>query len=77
MVPVPDAPIPLGDVPAIQTELERVYLDTLALNNSPARSRTLVAVLTAAINALAIGEHEERLAALEARAAFNYPRRAA
>ena len=41
-------------------------VDSLALENSVARSRTLVAVAVAALKALETGELEQRLAALEA-----------
>jgi hypothetical protein len=59
------APLALDDMSSIQAGLNLVWNDTLAQENSGSRSRTLVAVLMAAVKCLEVGELEERLAALE------------
>ena len=56
----------LGSVAAIRRILEIAVLDTLGLDNSVARSRTLIAAAQAATRLLEAGELEARLAALEA-----------
>ena len=56
----------LVSVAALRRLLEIAALDCLALENSLARSRTLVAIVTAGSKLLEVGELEARLAALEA-----------
>ncbi len=56
----------LASVAALRRLLEIAALDTLALENSLARSRTLVAVVVAGSRLLEVGELEARLTALEA-----------
>ena len=56
----------LASVPALQRILEIAAVDTLALENSVARSRTLIAVVVAGAKLLEVGELADRLAALEA-----------
>ena len=56
----------LASVAALRRLLEIAALDVLSLENSVARSRTLVAVVTAGSKLLEVGELEARLAALEA-----------
>ena len=56
----------LTTVAALRRLLEIAALDTLSLENSVARSRTLVAVVTAGSRLLEVGELEARLTALEA-----------
>jgi hypothetical protein len=46
--------------------LEIATLDTLSLENSVARNRTLMAGVQTAAKLLEVGEHEERLASIEA-----------
>jgi hypothetical protein len=58
-------PAGLNDMASIQAGLNLVWGDTLVQENSGSRSRTLVAVLLAAVKCLEVGEMEERLAALE------------
>ncbi len=58
-------PLELGDMKAVQGALNLVWRDTLRQENSGQRSRTLVAILTAAMKALEVGEYEERIRALE------------
>jgi hypothetical protein len=58
-------PLTLDDMGSIQAGLNAVWRDTLAQENTGSRSRTLVAVLLAAVKCLEVGELEERLAALE------------
>jgi hypothetical protein len=55
----------LEDVPAIRRLVEVAALDTLALDNSIARARTLITAALAAAKLLEVGEFEERLVALE------------
>lgn len=55
----------LDSVPKIRRLVEIAALDTIGLENSPARSRTLLAVATVATKLLEVGEQEERLRALE------------
>lgn len=50
----------------IRRILEIEVLDTLGLENSIARARTLAYLATTAIKLLGVGELEQRLAALEA-----------
>ena len=56
----------LRTVPDIQRLLEIATLDTLALENSVARSRTLAYLGQTALKCLEVGELEERLETLEA-----------
>lgn len=56
----------LRSVADIQRLLEIATLDTLALENSVARSRTLAYLSQIALKCLEVGELEERLALLEA-----------
>lgn len=55
----------LERVPEIRRVLEVAVADTLGLDNSPARSRTLGYLASLSLRALEIGELEERVAALE------------
>ena len=63
----------LEDVPAIRRLIEVAVLDTLSLENSIARSRTLAYLSQVALKALEVGEFEERLRALEATVAPREP----
>jgi len=56
----------LEDIPKIRRLLEIAVLDTLSLENSVARSRTLAYLVQIALKALEVGELEARLEALEA-----------
>ena len=56
----------LDSVPSLRRVLEIVTSDALALENSVARGRLLIAVILAGAKLLEVGEHEERLAAIEA-----------
>ena len=56
----------LDSVDQIRRLLEVAALDTLALDNGIARSRTLVGVAAAAAKLLEVGSFEDRLRALEA-----------
>ena len=56
----------LENVGQIRRLVEIAVLDTLALENSIARSRALIAAAGAAAKLLEVGELEERLLALEA-----------
>ena len=56
----------LENVGQIRRLVEIAVLDTLALENSIARSRALIAAAGAAARLLEVGELEERLLALEA-----------
>ena len=56
----------LDDIPKIRRLLEIAVLDTLSLENSVARSRTLAYLAQIALKALEVGEFEARLEALEA-----------
>lgn len=55
----------LGSVVQVKRLLEIAVLDTLGLENSVARSRTLAYLAQVALKALEVGELEGRLAALE------------
>jgi hypothetical protein len=55
----------LGSIPELRRLLEIVAVDTLALDNSVARARTMVAIVQAAAKLLELGDFEERLAAIE------------
>ena len=55
----------LKDVPEVRRLLEVAVMDTLGLDNSPARSRTLGYLASLSLRAMEIGELEERVAALE------------
>jgi hypothetical protein len=56
----------LSSVPDIRRLLEIATMDTLALENSVARARTLAYLGQTALRCLEVGELEERLAMLEA-----------
>jgi hypothetical protein len=56
----------LDDVPKIRRLLEIAVTDTLSLENSIARSRTLAYLAQVALKTLEVGEFEARLEALEA-----------
>ena len=49
-----------------QTLLETAVTETFALENSIARNRTLIAAATTGAKLVEVGDHEERIAALEA-----------
>lgn len=55
----------LTTVPDLQRLLEIIAVDTLALDNSVARARTMVALVQAAAKLLEIGDFAQRLEALE------------
>jgi len=55
----------LADAGQVRRLLEIAVLDTLSLENSVARSRTLAYLAQVALKALEVGEFEERLEALE------------
>ena len=55
----------LGSVAQVRRLLEIAAVDTLGLENSVARSRTLAYLAQVALKALEVGELEERLAVLE------------
>jgi len=55
----------LDSVPKVRRLLEIAVLDTLSLQNSVARSRTLAYLAQVALKALEVGEFEGRLEALE------------
>lgn len=55
----------LENVPEVRRLLEVAVMDTLGLDNSPARSRTLGYLASLSLKALQVGELEARLAALE------------
>jgi hypothetical protein len=56
----------LNEVGEVRRILEIAVLDTLSLENSVARSRTLAYLAQVALKALEVGEFQERLQALEA-----------
>jgi hypothetical protein len=56
----------LSTVPDIRRLLEVATIDTLSLENSVARSRTLAYLAQTALKCLELGDLEERLALLEA-----------
>ena len=56
----------LDSVPQIRRLLDVAAFDALGLDNSVARCRVLIAVGLAAAKLLEVGEHEERLEAIEA-----------
>lgn len=56
----------LGTVAEIRRLLEIAMSDTLSLENSVAKARTLTYVAQSATKLLEVGDFEERLAALEA-----------
>jgi hypothetical protein len=55
----------LETVPQIRRLLDVAVGDTLSLENSVARNRTLAYLVQIALKALEVGEYEERLAAIE------------
>jgi hypothetical protein len=56
----------LDSVPALRRLLEVAVMDTLGLENSVVRNRTIISGVLAAAKLLEVGEQEERLAAIEA-----------
>jgi hypothetical protein len=56
----------IGTVGAVQRILDIAIIDTISLENSPNRNRTLGALAGLALKALEVGEQEERLTAIEA-----------
>ena len=56
----------LGTVAELRRLLEIAAVDTLSLDNGIARSRTLIALVSAGARLLEVGELEARVAALEA-----------
>ena len=52
-------------IPKVRRLLEIAVADTLVLENSVARSRTLAYLVVTALKMIELGEHEERLQALE------------
>ena len=64
----------LADVGQVRRLLEVAALDTLSLENSVARSRTLAYLAQVALKALEVGEFDERLDALERLVAPRLPR---
>ncbi len=56
----------LGSIEQVRRLLEIAMLDTLGLENSVARSRTLAYLAQVALKALEVGEFQDRLQALEA-----------
>ena len=56
----------LNSIPKIRRLVEVASLDTLGLENSVARSRTLAYLAQTAVRLLEAGEFEERLKAIEA-----------
>ena len=56
----------LDTIQSIRRLLEVAAIDTLGLENSIVRSRTVVSVATAAVKLLEVGELEARIAILEA-----------
>jgi hypothetical protein len=73
----PDQPPQLRDVPGIQIQLERAFLDTLLQSNGAQRSRTLGYLLGIALRIVEVGELEARIAAIEQRFRDLEPRRVA
>jgi hypothetical protein len=59
-------PQSLRSVEEIQLLLEETVRETLMQENSAARSRAVAVLVGHALKCLEVGEHEERLAALEA-----------
>ncbi len=55
----------LNSVEGIRRIVEVAVLDTLAMENSLARSRTLAYLVQVALHTLEVGDLEERIAALE------------
>jgi len=64
----------LADVAQVQRLLEIACLDTLSLENSVARSRTLAYLAQVALKALEVGELAERIEALERLVAPRLPK---
>jgi len=56
----------LDSIGALYRVLEIITFDALSLENNVARGRLLLGVVSAGTKLLEVGEHEERLAALEA-----------
>ena len=55
----------LDNVPALRRVLTIAATDALSLENTVPRLRVLIAIVQVAANLLTVGEHEERLRALE------------
>ena len=55
----------LGSIPQVRRLVEVAVLDTLGLENSVARNRTLAYLAQTAVKLLEVGELEERLEAIE------------
>ncbi|MBI2859178.1 MAG: hypothetical protein HYX90_08880 [Chloroflexi bacterium] len=55
----------VGSVQDVQRILQIALLETLAMENSMSRNRTLIYLAMAALKALEAGSHEERIVALE------------
>ena len=53
-------------IPQLQRIIEIVIFEGLALENSPARGRLLIAAVLANAKLIEVGDHEERLANVEA-----------
>jgi hypothetical protein len=66
-----DLPRALADMQAVRAGVDLVWRETCRQENSGSRSRTLVAVLMAAMKALEVGEYEGRIQALEQAIAQN------
>jgi hypothetical protein len=64
----------LPDVGQVRRLLEIAAMDTLSLENSVARSRTLAYLAQVALKALEVGEFEARLEALERLVAPRLPK---
>ena len=64
----------LADVAQVQRLLEIACLDTLSLENSVARSRTLAYLAQVALKALEVGELEQRIENLERLVAPRLPK---
>jgi hypothetical protein len=60
-------PVSVNDLPDVLALCNAVIADSWALDNSPARSRVLLAAADVAMRCLQVGELEARVRALEAR----------
>jgi hypothetical protein len=61
-----NALVSLRSVGDVQAQLETVLADTLAQENSAARTQAIVRLLQTALKALEVGDLENRIAILEA-----------
>lgn len=66
---ITEALIELHTVGDVLSVLQRVINDAFSMEKSLARSRTIGSLCTVAIKAIEVGEHEQRLAAIEAQLA--------